>query len=64
MKISAIGIGLLMTSVVFAQEFRQLTVKEMINEPGLNSRAYYEKHFTWSPDGKAVFIWKCKDRNV
>jgi len=63
MKISSIGIGLLMTSVVFAQEFRQLTVKEMINEPGLNSRAYYEKHFTWSPDGKAVFyLENVKDR--
>ncbi len=40
---------------LFAQESHQITVREMITDPGLNSRAHLSRKFTWSADGKTVY---------
>ncbi|MDD5541085.1 MAG: hypothetical protein PHG61_10385, partial [Candidatus Marinimicrobia bacterium] len=62
MKLTGIGICLLIsTSLIFTQDFRKLTVHEMVDDPGLNAYAYWEKQFAWTPDGDAVvFLEKNK----
>ncbi|MCK9558875.1 MAG: alpha/beta fold hydrolase [Candidatus Marinimicrobia bacterium] len=64
MKLTGIGICLLIsTSLIFTQDFRKLTVHEMVDDPGLNAYAYREKQFAWTPDGDAVvFLEKNKNQ--
>ena len=51
-------------SIILAENPRKLTVREIIDDPGLNARAYLQKQFTWTPKGDGVlFLEKNKTQN-
>ncbi|HRS52713.1 MAG TPA: DPP IV N-terminal domain-containing protein, partial [Candidatus Marinimicrobia bacterium] len=47
---------LLSTSIIFAENPRKLTVNDIVNDPGLNARAYRQRQFTWAPRGDGVLL--------
>ena len=55
---------LLSTSVILAENSKKLTVREIIDDPGLDARTYRQKQFTWTPKGDGVlFLEKNKNQN-